>query len=379
MTGRGRTGGGERDRRRHGPPRPERRRGGRLAASVVQVLLIAFVLVISALPAVAASDTVSNQGFVVDTLGQRLDAHDGMILQYNGLFVLFGTSYECSVAADDHPPAPYCGVKVYWSSNLARWHPFGSYQRYFAFDPQLPAIVSACPTDDCFRPHVVYDPATRLWVMWINTGQNHGYLVLTSARVNGPYVVASNISKLGAGSYGYGDETVTVSHGTGWLVYTERIHALDTVQRDLVVQRLNPSLTGTASGPYRTKLNERVAGGSIEAPALFNRATKDNPHGLWYLVYSDPSCAYCPGTGAAYATAKSPVGPWIYRGVFSSTSCGGQTAAVNVLKGIDVWQVDRWAPRGSQYSARNYLAPLEINGVTGLIPQQGCVTKWTLQ
>ena len=104
----------------------------------------------------------------------------------------------------------------------------------------------------------------------------------------------------------------------------------------------------------------------------------------WYLVYSDPACAYCI-TGASYATAPSPLGPWTVRTQLRAGSCGGQTA-VDVLRGPSgatyyVWQIDRWA-QGSggglpnQFTANNYLAPLSF-AADGTIPAQTCVPTWT--
>ncbi len=339
-------------------------------------------LAVLAMPASASPLTITNAGFVLDTHGVRLDAHDGTIVQDRGLYYLFGTSYECTAAAVPPQSAPYCGVKVYWSRNLAEWVPAGTYDRYFAFDPGSPAVTAVCPADDCFRPHVAYNRVTHKWVMWLNSGFTHGYVVLTSSGVRGPYTVVSELTKLGAGDAGYGDETISVDDGVAWLAYTERIRVSagtsgDTLDRDLVVQRLDKSWTGVAGPAYPTRLDDRAPDKSVEAPALFKRRSKDWPRGLWYLVYSDPSCFYCTGTGTAYATSRFPWGPWTYRGLISTNSCGGQPAAVDILGGSFVWQVDRWASRGSQYNARNYLAPLRISGITGLIPGQGCVTDWT--
>lgn len=359
-----------------------RHRTGPISIPAALLLVVALLATMTcfATPAQAsqATNTITNTGFVIDTLGQRLDAHDGTIVQYRGLYYLFGTSYECSIGSSSNPPQPYCGVKVYWSHNLAKWVPGGVYEHYFAFDPRAAAITAVCPADDCFRPHVVYNSHTHLWVMWINSGFIHGYVVLTSRSIRGPYAVATSLKTLGAGSDGYGDEAISVDGTTAWLVYTERIHTAAGLDRDLVLQRLDASWTGVAGHAYPTRLDYHSPQQSVEAPALFKRRSKPFPRGLWYLVYSDPSCSYCTKTGSAYATSRFPWGPWTYRGIFNSDSCGGQPAAVDILKGTFVWQVDRWAARGNQYNARNYLAPLRISWVTGLIPDQSCVSNWTM-
>jgi len=216
--------------------------------------------------------------------------------------------------------------------------------------------------------------------MWINAGAMHSYLVLTSTAINGPYVKVGQLSKLGIGTQGYGDETISVKNDAAWLVYTERIMVRGRVERDSVVQRLDSAWTNVTGKAFPTKLYDHATGRNIEAPAMFIHTRTERPQTLWYLVYSDPACAYCSGTGAAYATSTSPEGPWTYHGIFSSNSCGGQPAAVDFLDGVYIWQTDRWTgfpPDYNQYNARNYLAPLTINSTTGAIPHQSCIGTWT--
>jgi hypothetical protein len=123
----------------------------------------------------------------------------------------------------------------------------------------------------------------------------------------------------------------------------------------------------------------RLGKAMVESPAVFKRGAS------WFLLYSDPAAPYGI-TGASYATAPSPLGPWTTRAKISTTSCTGQTADVDMLTTpgggqIAVWQVDRWAQQGgtfrrNQYLANGYVEPLQF-AADGPLLTQGCATVWT--
>src|ERR1700710_23317 len=55
-----------------------------------------------------------------DKLGNALDAHDGEIALFDGVYYLYGTSYDCGFEWGNKS-APFCGFKVYTSSDLDHW------------------------------------------------------------------------------------------------------------------------------------------------------------------------------------------------------------------------------------------------------------------
>lgn len=341
---------------------------------VVLAVVLALSPAVARAQAVGARAVVDNSQVTYDTTGARLDAHDGMVVQdAAGTAWLFGTSYGCGFVLGQ--PSPWCGVRVYRSTDLQTWTPTG-----LAFDPA--PWQGRCSGDQfgCFRPHVQQRP-DGTWVMWVNVAHSPaGYAVLTATAPQGPYSEVPSPPHLavsdGSGMP-FGDQAIYRDPGspsTAYLAYTAIGHNPST--HKLVVERLDPTWT-TGTGQYVV-----LPTTPVEAPGLFKRGA------MWYLTYSDPACAYCV-TGTSYATASNPLGPWTRQVSIRAGSCGGQPAAVNVLKGTGgsptyVYQTDRWVQPASgqpgpvltQTNANNYLAPLTF-AANGLIPTQACVATWT--
>lgn len=327
---------------------------------------------------------VNNTAVTFDTFGARVDAHDGRVVQdEDGTLWLFGTSYGCGFRFNI--PSPYCGVRVYKSTDAQTWTPAGAVGGMLAFDPYVDDWQALCGGGafGCFEPM----PAERpdgTWVMWIQAGHlPAGYRVLTAPAPGGPYTrVAGDpvLAVTDSSGLPFGAETIYQDPGdpgVAWLAYTTIDHVTmpGVSIHDIVVEKLDPTWTTGTGQHVRLGLLHN------EGPGLFKRGN------TWYLTYSDPACAYC-ATGTGWATAPSPLGPWSgTRGQLRAGSCGGQPANVNVLHGTAgntwyVWQVDRWV-RGpgntlmpNQYTANNYLAPITFNA-DGSIPTQPCTGTWT--
>ena len=121
---------------------------------------------------------------------------------------------------------------------------------------------SRCDGDTygCFRPHVVYDAATGMYVLWVNVHDN-----------------------------GVDYRVFTDDDGTAYIVYTD----WHTGDGDLIVEQLDSSdLSGT--GTYT-----RLGQSGTETLAMFKR------DGVYYLTYSDPACGYCSGTGHHQGEAEA--------------------------------------------------------------------------
>ncbi len=188
--------------------------------------------------------------------------------------------------------------------------------------------------------------------MWVNTYDSPvGYRVLVAASPAGPWrETAQPVLAAGGGhAFSRGDEDVFVdSAGRGWLAYTV-IDGPGPV--DLAVERLTPELTSGTGEVVHVGL------ASVQAPSLFER------DGRFFLTYSDPACAYCPGTGTGVASAGSPLGPWVVGPPMSATSCGGQPAGVVQLRLAEkptwLYIADRWDKgKPNQASARTWWEPL---------------------
>ena len=266
-------------------------------------------------------------------LGDAIDAHDGEIAFFNGVYYLYGTSYGCGFEWG-HKDAPFCGFKVYTSRDLVNWK-----DRGYLFDASTAIWQTRCNgnTYGCFRPHVIYNKNSSRYVLWINVYDNSvGYRVFSSHNPAGPFVeqaepeLAVNKGAAVAGLNNGDHDTFVDDDGTAYLAYTDW-----RAKGAIAIEQLSTNyLTGTG------KVTSAITKGKTEAPSLFKRK------GIYYLVYSDPNCGYCSGTGASYRTAPSPMGPWSEGIRISDNSCGGQPSFVSSIKlesgevflfGSDLW------------------------------------------
>jgi hypothetical protein len=284
------------------------------------------------------------------TAGDAVDAHDGEIAYFNGTYYLYGTSYDCGFQWGNKG-APFCGFKVYSSKDLNSWT-----DRGFLFDAKTPLWQTRCDgkTYGCFRPHVIYNKKTNLYVLWINVYDNViGYRVFTSKTPVGPFNevaephLAVNNAMPAAGLNNGDHDTFVDDDGTAYLAYTDW-----RAKGAIVIEKLSADyLTGT--GEYVKSVTER----ETEAPGLFKRK------GLYYVVYSDPNCGYCSGTGSSYKTASSPLGPWSAGKKISDNSCGGQPSFVSTIKinaqTVYLYGSDLWNNAAKNEALANYYwAPL---------------------
>lgn len=144
-------------------------------------------------------------------------------------------------------------------------------------------------------------------------------------------------------------DTFVDDDGTAYLAYTDW-----RTTGTIVIEKLSADyLTGTG------KYVKSVTDGKTEAPALFKRK------GIYYVIYSDPNCGYCSGTGTSYRTAASPLGPWSEGVKISDNSCGGQPSFVSTFKldsgTIFLYGSDLWNNAAKNEALANYYwAPLSF-------------------
>ncbi|RYU90908.1 hypothetical protein EWM62_09735 [Mucilaginibacter terrigena] len=296
------------------------------------------------------------------TVGNAIDAHDGEIAYFNGTYYLYGTSYDCGFEWGNKG-APFCGFKTYSSKDMVNWT-----DRGFLFDAKTPVWQTRCDgkTYGCFRPHVIYNQKTRLYVLWINVYDNRvGYRVFTSKTPVGPFNevaephLAVNADMPVAGLNNGDHDTFIDDDGTAYLAFTDW-----RTKGTIVIEKLSDDyLTGT--GEYVKGITE----GETEAPGLFKRK------GIYYVVYSDPNCGYCSGTGTSYRTAPSPLGPWSKGIKISDNSCGGQPSFVSTIKinaeTVYLYGSDLWNNAAKNEALANfYWAPLTFTADGAINPLQ---------
>ena len=278
-------------------------------------------------------DKKGNQVTRFNTVGDAIDAHDGEIALFNNVYYLYGTSYDCGFAWQKKDAA-FCGFKVYSSGDMVNWT-----DRGFLFDAKTPVWQTRCNgnTYGCFRPHVIFNKKTGLYVLWINVYDNRvGFRVFTSKSPTGPFTevavptLAVNSDSAVAGLNNGDHDTFVDDDGTAYIAYTDW-----RTKGSIVIEKLNSNYL-SGSGLHV----KGVTAGRTEAPSLLKR------QGKYYVLYSDPNCGYCSGTGTSYKTADSPLGPWSDGIKISDSSCGGQPSFVSTIKlksdtiflyGSDLW------------------------------------------
>jgi len=299
-----------------------------------------------------------------DSVAAAIDAHDGEIAYFNETFYLYGTSYDCGYEWGNKN-APFCGFKVYTSKDMVNWTDKG-----FLFDAQTPVWQSRCNggTYGCYRPHVIYNQKNNLYVLWINVYDNKvGYRVFTSTSPVGPFAEIAE-PRLGinrdasVAGLNNGDHDLFVDDdGTAYLAFTDWRSG-----GAIMIEKLNADYA-SGTGEY-----VKVTKGRTEAPAMMKRNDK------YYLLYSDPNCGYCGGTGTSYRTAASPLGPWHPNidspGInISSDSCGGQPSFVSTIKlksdVIFLYGSDLWNNGAKNEALANfYWAPLSFTAEGSIKP-----------
>lgn len=309
-----------------------------------------------------ASDAIENHSTLVnfnskglqvtrfDAMAAAIDAHDGEIALFEGIYYLYGTSYDCGYEWGNKL-APFCGFKSYSSKDLVNWT-----DRGFLFDAQTDIWQTRCngKTYGCYRPHVIFNKKNNLYVLWINVYDNKfGFRVFTSPSPTGPFTevaeptLAVNTDAPIAGLNNGDHDTFVDDDGTAYIAFTDW-----RTNGTIVIEKLNDDYTSGTGEHVKA-----VTSGRTEAPGLMKR------EGKYYVLYSDPNCGYCAGTGTSYKTAPSPLGPWSEGIKINENSCGGQPSFVSTFKlnketiflyGSDLW--NNAAP--NEALANYYWAPL---------------------
>ncbi len=237
----------------------------------------------------AQTITIDNTTPRRDEAGQILDAHDGTLQYFNGRFYLYGTHYGNTNGAGK---TNY--YVSYSSSELTHWKYEGK-------------LIQDLPPNIYFRPHVIYNRATGLYVLWYNAKLHYG--VATSQRPQGPFQIVNPDVHLKFSAFGLGDFGLVVdSDGTGYIAYVasnsrarSKVPTSDPQNHRISVERLASDFLSS------TLVNSDFIAGNVESPALFKR------DGIYYLLF-DNTCGFCwNGTGARVYTTRKLIGAYTYQ------------------------------------------------------------------
>lgn len=297
---------------------------------------------VTAGPARAASQTVTNGTQFADTSGNGVHAHGGGVIKVGGYYYWFGEDRD----ADN----TFRYVDAYRSTDLKNWE----FRNHVLTRSSAPELAAA----NIERPKVMYNASTGMFVMWMHKENGTDYsearaAVAVSDTVDGDYAYRGSFQPLGR--HMSRDITVFVdTDGTGYMVSAARENY------DLQIYRLTADYTGIDSlvaNPW--------PGGHREAPALFERG------GVYFMLTSGAT-GWSPNQ-QQYATATSLAGPWTaMTDVGDSTAYGSQTAYVLPVQGTSgtsyLYLGDRWGDSfgGNVNDSRYVWLPLAFPTSTSL-------------
>lgn len=225
----------------------------------------------------------------LDTSGKRIHAHGGSIFTLGDTFYWYGENKEKSVPGSG---IWHYGVRMYRSKDLYNWEDLGLILPPVLDDPAHPLHPAQCMD----RPHILYNPRDRRYVLWMKIMGRDGVQFQTIAvadQLTGPYTVIKQFRPLGM-SCGDFDLVIEPSDGKGYYFF-ERVHS------ELIVADLDEAYTGV-SGYYSTHFPRSNPPFVREAPAYFRR-------GRMHYLLTSGTTGYFPNRSMA-ACAWSYHGPW---------------------------------------------------------------------
>lgn len=362
-----------------------------------------------------------------DTHGNIINAHDGHIQLFQGAYWLYGTSYthcnmtdqnsclgtcgwegvgkppdKCAfpISPGSKPNHPACG----WTNNDFAAYTSRDLVTWTLRNPSLlPADMR--PNGVYFRPKVVYNAHSNLYVLWFNfvtEGQGDycstlaefpncwsTYGTATSPTPDGPFKIVELPVLMGTrnASYAHGDFALMVDGANSYILYNAYDHR-GSGQHSNSIDLLTPDFTSSTqqtSGFFAEWYNGTDSGGD-EAQVLFER------DGVYYAIIASGCCFCSGGSTAMVYTATTPLGPYTYTGHDLNLQASppreqgrtipAQQAFVAALEvkggGVQyMWGGDRWQSAPDGFKSHDYQAwvPLEF-GPRGEIKALQWLQQW---
>ncbi|MER7643638.1 RICIN domain-containing protein [Streptomyces sp. NPDC126522] len=288
----------------------------RVYAILVALCCALAAALVTAGPAQAAAQTITNGTQFTGTSGNPVHAHGGGVIKVGSYYYWFGE--------DRNADNTFKYVDAYRSTDLKNWE----------FRNHVLTQSSAAELGTAYieRPKVVYNASTGKFVMWMHKENGVDYseakaAVAVSSTVDGSYTYQGSFQPLGD-NMSRDITTFVDTDGTAYMVSAANENY------DLHIYRLTADYTAIASlvaNPW--------VGGHREAPALFKR------NGVYFMLTS--AATGWSANQQQYATATSIGGPWTaFTNVGDSTAYNSQTAYVLPVQGTSgtsyLYMGDRW-------------------------------------
>ncbi len=243
----------------------------------------------------------------LDNRGKPLDAHGAGLMEFRGVFYLYGEIKEAPTwhlggQKWESYRVPAGGISCYGSTDLVHWK-FRGVALAPVHDPS-----SDLDTGKVIeRPKVVLNPVTGKFVMWMHVDDRTYHEaragVAVSDRPEGPFHYLGSFRPNGAESR---DLTLFQDRdGKAYLVFASENNTT------LHIQPLSPDYLRPAPGFQRILIGQKR-----EAPAVFAWA------GKYYLITS--LCSGWDPNAAAWAVSDRMMGTWKQQG----NPCRGKDSAV---------------------------------------------------
>jgi hypothetical protein len=293
-----------------------------------------------------------------DVNGDIIDAHDGCLQFFNGRFYLYGTAYGTNDGW-----GTVNRYRVYSSPDLGRWTPEGN-------------LLTHQPKGVYYRPYVVFNPATKKYVLWYNwypQGWAGAEGIAVSDTPAGPFsIVNTNVLRSFA-KIQPGDGSLFVDDdGKGYYIFTA-------IADDYTVRvaALTPDFLGLTGD------TSPVLAHGAESPVLFRRNDV-------YYALCGPLCDFCPeGSIVQVLTLSSPLGPFFRprsninrQGTNNVPIIPGQETWVAKIPTPDgpayIWMADLWGitPDGQRgHDLQFWSAPLSFTVDDDIVPLKP-TTAW---
>ena len=260
--------------------------------------------------------SLSNLALPLDSAGNTLRTGEATVLRHGALWFLYMNDWggcrgvDCCDSPSGcasccfNPPTPrYPDPCVYTANHTVVAYSTPDFVAFDYLGEALPASARRPGVE--FRPQVVYNANSGLFIMWYEdrwtNASNPGYAIATSTTPQGPFVTAADSVRMAPGGGRIGDYDLFVDDdGQAYHVRT-----------GITIERLNASFTGS-SGQAVT-----IPNGGVEGPSMFRRGD------TYYLLVGVGCCACRGGSNVVVYTSKAPLGPFTLQGDVGSNSTAG--------------------------------------------------------
>jgi hypothetical protein len=232
--------------------------------------------------------TIRNDVPRLDTDGNIIDAHSGMILPVNGVFYLYGERYTNSTGFGPSPPQLFPKLVVYTSSDMQSW----------TYGGEVLTDWPTKPFGTFFTPWAVYDKATNTFVLWFNAYLNGccsgNWGVATSK--DGLRFTLATTNMTGKYSVVDCNALFVDDDGAAYMLYTS-----ETENHRVSIEVLTSNYSSIVPGANKGLFPD----GYVEGAILFKR-------GSTYYMSEGSCCCFCRGgAGVVVYKSESLNGPWV--------------------------------------------------------------------